>query len=50
MGEEDEFKYLGYIFRKNGGQAGQVKERVRKAGGALRTLVEQKIQNDVNLM
>lgn len=34
----DEFKYLGYVFRRNGGQEGQVRDRVRKAGGALRSV------------
>lgn len=34
----DEFKYLGYIFRKNGGQEGQIRDRVRKTGEVLRSV------------
>lgn len=34
----DEYKYLGYMFRRNGRQERQIRNRVRKAGGALRSV------------
>ena len=33
--EVKEIKYLGYVFRKNGGQERQIRERVRKAMGVM---------------
>nr|XP_034194024.1 uncharacterized protein LOC117610565 [Osmia lignaria] len=34
--EVDQFKYLGYVFRRNGGSELQVKDRIKKAGIAMR--------------
>ncbi|XP_043263108.1 uncharacterized protein LOC122403575 [Colletes gigas] len=34
--EVKEFKYLGYVFKRNGGQEAQVRDRVRKAGVVMR--------------
>lgn len=34
----DEYKYLGYVFRRNGRQERQIRNRVRKAGEALRSV------------
>lgn len=38
--EKVEYKYLGYMFRRNGRQERQIRNRVRKAGGALRSVWE----------
>ncbi|XP_076660673.1 uncharacterized protein LOC143364045, partial [Halictus rubicundus] len=36
--EVEEVKYLGYIFKKNGGQERQIEDRIRKGGGAMRSV------------
>ena len=33
--EVKEVKYLGYVFKRNGGQEGQIKDRVKKAMGMM---------------
>ncbi|XP_043263006.1 uncharacterized protein LOC122403516 [Colletes gigas] len=34
--EVKEFRYLGYVFKRNGGQEAQIRDRVKKAGVAMR--------------
>ena len=31
-----EFKYLGYVFKRNGGQKAHIRDRMRKAGIVIR--------------
>lgn len=35
-----EYKYLGFVFQRNGKAEAHVKDRVRKAGGAMREVWE----------
>ena len=36
MEEAKEFKYLGYMFKKNGGQEAHIRDRIKKAGLVMR--------------
>ncbi|XP_071568694.1 uncharacterized protein [Temnothorax nylanderi] len=35
IGEVKEFRYLGYVFQRNGGQEAQVRERIKKAAAVM---------------